>query len=68
MTDTTPGVPSPCVDVCRMNPADAVCDGCMRTLDEIACWSSLPDAAKREILALLPARRAETKARRSAPP
>lgn len=50
-------VPSPCVGVCRIAPASGVCEGCWRTLDEIAAWGSLPDAARRAIWLQLPARR-----------
>ncbi len=32
-------VPSPCINVCRMSAATGLCEGCFRTLDEIACWS-----------------------------
>ena len=31
-------VPSPCVAVCRIDPASGLCEGCARTLDEIADW------------------------------
>lgn len=41
-------VPSPCVSVCRMDAATGLCEGCFRTLDEIAAWSTLDDAGKRE--------------------
>jgi acyl dehydratase len=44
------GVPSPCVDICRMNPETGFCDGCLRTIDEIAAWSSLNDDARRAVL------------------
>lgn len=44
-------VASPCVDVCRMNPETGFCDGCLRTIDEIAAWSSIDDDAKRDVLA-----------------
>jgi predicted Fe-S protein YdhL (DUF1289 family) len=45
-------VPSPCVSVCRMNSAPtALCEGCFRTLDEIAAWSRMDDAGKREVWA-----------------
>lgn len=30
--------PSPCVGVCVVNPQTQLCDGCFRTLDEIAAW------------------------------
>lgn len=43
------GVPSPCISVCRMDEASGLCMGCWRTLDEIACWATLPDEAKREV-------------------
>ena len=39
-------VPSPCVSVCRMDAASGLCQGCLRTLDEIAAWSTMDDAAK----------------------
>ncbi|MGE3347134.1 MAG: DUF1289 domain-containing protein [Ramlibacter sp.] len=42
-------VPSPCVSVCRMNGQTAWCDGCFRSLDEIAGWGRLDDGGKRVI-------------------
>jgi predicted Fe-S protein YdhL (DUF1289 family) len=51
-----PEVASPCVNVCRMNDASGYCEGCRRSLDEIACWSIYTPAEKRAVLALLPAR------------
>ena len=57
-------VPSPCRNVCQMNAADGWCDGCLRTLDEIAVWSQMDDTAKRAVWALLPARRAQRRAER----
>lgn len=50
-------VPSPCVSICEMSPHNGFCLGCYRTLDEIAAWSVLDAAAKRAIVAALPARR-----------
>jgi len=44
---TTAEVMSPCISVCRMNVATALCEGCFRTRDEIAAWGSADDAAKR---------------------
>lgn len=46
-------VPSPCISVCRMNAQSALCEGCFRTLDEIAAWSRLDDASKRALWALI---------------
>jgi len=40
-----------------MNPDTGLCEGCYRTLDEIAAWSAMSDAEKRAVLAQLPVRR-----------
>lgn len=50
-------VPSPCISICRIDEATGWCEGCLRTLDEIAGWSAMPDAAKRAVWEALPARR-----------
>ena len=51
-------VASPCVGVCRIDAATGLCIGCARTLDEIARWSTLDDAARRVVWEALAARRA----------
>ncbi len=50
-------VKSPCVNVCRMNARTGYCEGCLRTIDEIAGWSQFTAEEKRAVLARLPARR-----------
>ncbi|MEO8526004.1 MAG: DUF1289 domain-containing protein [Caldimonas sp.] len=50
-------VPSPCNDVCRIDPDTGWCEGCLRTIDEIATWGTLDDRAKRDIWKRLPPRR-----------
>ncbi|WEF24079.1 DUF1289 domain-containing protein [Paracoccus sp. S3-43] len=50
-------IESPCIKVCVIDPASGLCTGCLRTLDEIAAWGSLPDDDRRRIMAELPARR-----------
>ncbi|MBN4667663.1 DUF1289 domain-containing protein [Pandoraea nosoerga] len=50
-------VPSPCINVCRMNPGTGWCSGCWRTLAEIAAWSAMSDDDKRRVWSLLPGRR-----------
>ena len=57
MTTAPCGVASPCINICRMHAATGWCEGCARTIAEIAAWSKLGDADKRSVLALLPARR-----------
>lgn len=39
-------VPSPCISVCRIDAHSGLCEGCFRTLDEIAGWSALAEAEK----------------------
>lgn len=51
-------VPSPCIDLCRMDASSGLCEGCLRTLDEIAGWSAATDETKRLILAAIAQRRA----------
>ena len=51
-------VKSPCVEVCRMDPAKDVCAGCWRTLDEIARWRDMGDVEREAVLATVVARRA----------
>lgn len=42
-------LPSPCISVCTMEPRTGLCRGCLRTLDEIAAWSTLDDEGKRAV-------------------
>ena len=58
-----PGIASPCINICRMEPLTGWCEGCLRTIDEIAAWSSLDDMAKLRICKQLPQRR-EAESRR----
>lgn len=48
MNDSKP-VASPCIAVCSLND-DSLCIGCWRTVDEIAEWRDLDDAARRAVL------------------
>jgi predicted Fe-S protein YdhL (DUF1289 family) len=40
-----------------MDPRSGWCEGCLRTLDEIAGWSVMDDDQKRRVWKLLPQRR-----------
>lgn len=55
-------VASPCIGVCRMSAASGLCEGCQRTLDEIAAWGQSTDAQKLAILVLVAERRADAAA------
>ena len=52
------GVASPCISVCRIDPVTGLCVGCARTLEEIAAWSTLDDAARRNVWSAIATRRA----------
>lgn len=55
-------VASPCSSVCRMNAASGLCEGCFRTLDEIAAWSRMDEAGRRGVWKLIEQRIAHKEA------
>ena len=52
-------VASPCINVCRMSDRTGLCEGCLRTIDEIACWAGYTREEKLAVLAKLAARRSQ---------
>jgi len=44
---------TPCINVCVIDPVSEVCQGCLRTLDEIADWASYSDAERDQVMATL---------------
>lgn len=47
---------TPCTGVCTINE-HGLCDGCYRTLDEIAGWSQMDEARREKLMnEVLPAR------------
>jgi predicted Fe-S protein YdhL (DUF1289 family) len=52
-------VASPCISVCRMHEPTGWCEGCLRTIDEIAVWSLLDDEERRQVNAVLRQRRVQ---------
>ena len=59
MTPPVDSVASPCNSVCRMDPATGWCEGCLRTIDEIAGWATMDDDAKRGVWDALARRRVQ---------
>jgi len=56
MSTSFRAVLSPCIGVCTVRP-DGLCEGCLRTLDEIAAWSRMSDAQRLHVMdVLLPLR------------
>lgn len=46
-------VASPCISICRIDPTTDLCEGCWRTLDEIASWSRMADEDKRRVWTMI---------------
>lgn len=51
-----PPLPSPCTKDCKIDPANGLCRGCLRTIEEIVRWSGAGDAEKERILAAVAGR------------
>ena len=51
-------VPTPCINVCRLDEATGLCLGCARNGAEIAAWAEAGAAFKRGVWETLPPRRA----------
>jgi len=49
-------IESPCVKICVIDQTDRLCTGCLRSLDEIARWSTMTPEERRAIMAALPGR------------
>lgn len=47
---------TPCILVCLIDADSGLCQGCRRTLDEIAQWAVLDDATRDKVMAELPSR------------
>nr|WP_299645950.1 DUF1289 domain-containing protein [Sphingomonas bacterium] len=50
---------SPCVGVCVIEDASGWCEGCGRTIDEIAGWIAMGEAARDGVMGELPSRMGE---------
>jgi uncharacterized protein len=49
---------TPCISVCSLR-ADGLCEGCLRTADEISAWGSMAEAERQRVMfETLPKRRA----------
>jgi hypothetical protein len=56
-------IETPCIKVCVLDPASGLCQGCGRSLDEIARWGTMSGEERRRIMEELEGRR--EKARRA---
>ncbi|WP_088348366.1 MULTISPECIES: DUF1289 domain-containing protein [Rhodomicrobium] len=51
-------VPTPCINVCKIDEPSGFCLGCARSKDEIGAWQNAGADYKRAVWAMLPPRRA----------
>ena len=57
-------IESPCVQTCVVHPAERLCVGCLRSIEEITGWSRMTAEERRAIIAELPSRAPRLKKRR----
>ncbi len=50
-------IPSPCNNVCQLDPDTGYCRGCLRTIEEIAGWLDYSNEEKLAVLERLEERR-----------
>ena len=60
-------IPSPCINVCQLDPRTGLCEGCLRSGGEIARWLAASDAEKSAILEAVAVRVEAAQARTPAP-
>lgn len=51
---------TPCVLLCKLDPKDGVCTGCLRTVDEIRTWRVLSVEDRMSVMKQLESRRTKT--------
>ena len=57
-------IDSPCVKICVIHPAERLCTGCLRSIDEISQWSRMSKEERQAIMAELPNRAPRLQKRR----
>lgn len=50
-------IPSPCINICRLDANSGLCSGCYRTLEEITAWVRCDDEQRQAILGAVAIRR-----------
>lgn len=57
-------IESPCIQICVVHPAERICTGCYRSIDEISGWSRMTAAERATVMDDLPARASKLSKRR----
>lgn len=50
MSDFKLNIASPCRGICRIDESSQLCEGCLRTIDEITRWSRMDSDQKLAVL------------------
>lgn len=50
-------IETPCRKVCKINKKNELCEGCFRTIEEIARWATYSSAQRLQIMRTLPSRK-----------
>ena len=58
-----PPVPTPCINVCVLDPLSALCIGCGRTGEEITAWATMSETERLDVAAELGQRLTEARSR-----
>jgi hypothetical protein len=53
MSNTKIEVKSPCISVCSVDDISGLCQGCYRTVDEIAAWWDMSTDEQKKLLTVL---------------
>lgn len=46
-------IETPCINICSIDPVDGLCEGCRRSVDEIARWTAMSAGERARIMAEL---------------
>lgn len=49
-------IETPCRKICKINKKTELCEGCFRTIEEIARWATFTSAQRKQIMHQLPSR------------
>ncbi len=52
-------VKSPCIGICSIDDHSGLCEGCLRTGEEISNWGKMSEDQRRQVLLALEQRQAE---------
>lgn len=58
MSGSSDEMETPCISVCVIDKATGLCEGCARSVPEIARWSAMTSAERRAIMLQLASRKA----------